>query len=284
MSHNKEIKLIVTDMDGTLLSNDKVIPSINIETVHKLHKKNIPVVLCTGRPHFMVHEYLRQLDISSQLISSNGGLVQDIKSNKTIFSSHLELKSLKTIIDFSLERNMDILLYDIDTVYFTEFSKRIEIFHAYNTLATKGGSPSVPCKKIIDNYTDITTGKKKISKILITELHGSDLESANSLLQTLPSVYAVPSMDIVIDVMNAETSKGIAVKKLAEYLNIPLENVLVIGDHKNDVSMLSTAGFSACMKNGDEEAKKVSQYITSKTNDEGGFSEAVGQFVNLNEE
>ncbi len=279
--NSKKIQLVVSDMDGTLLGTDKLIPPQNIETIRKLQEKNIPVVLCTGRPHFMVNEYLRQLNLETQVIGSNGGFILDVKTKNTIFSSNLEIVSLKKIVDFSMENNIDFLLYDETTVYYTEISKRIEIFHTYNDIAVAGGSERVPCLNVKDHYNDIIAGKKNISKILVTELEKGDLEKMHALLNTLPAVYAVPSMDIVIDIMNGNVSKGNAVKKLSDHLKIPLANVLVVGDHKNDVSMLSIAGYSACLVNGAEEAKKSAQYITKLTNDEAGFSEAISYFEDL---
>ncbi len=279
MNINKNIKLIVSDMDGTILGNNKQLPSENIKAVKMLQEYNIPVVLCTGRPHFMVQEYMRQLNLSTQIISSNGALIYDISTDSPVFSSNLDLTSLKNICEFATDNEIDFLLYDETTVYYTQRSKRIEIFHAYNEIAAKGGSKKVPCVLLEEQYNDIISGKRNISKILVTELKKGDLTKTNEFLKTIPSIYAVPSMDIVIDIMNANVSKGNAVKKLSKHLSIPLENILVIGDHKNDVSMLSVAGFSASMANGHQEAKNSAQFITTKTNDDAGFAEAVHHFV-----
>lgn len=281
MTKATEIKLVVTDMDGTLLGSDKKISLKNIKTISTLNAKNIPLVLCTGRPHFMVDEYIRQLNLTTPLISSNGALIQELQNEKIIFKRYFSVQTIKRITDFCLAEHLDFLMYDEANVYFVEFSQRIQLFDIYNKIAQEGGSPKIPLKNMQENYNAIISGDLNITKVLISKHKEDDLKKSWNFLDSMNDIYAVPSMDTVIDIMPTGISKGEALKKVAEYLSIPLSHILVIGDHKNDVSMLSIAGFSACLANGEKEALQTAQYITTKNNDEAGFSEAVAHFISL---
>lgn len=81
-----------------------------------------------------------------------------------------------------------------------------------------------------------------------------------------------------LELLNSEVNKGYALKQLCQRLNIMPENVIAIGDEKNDISMFDFAGTAICMKNGNPEAKEAANYFTAANNDD-GIAKALKKFV-----
>ena len=133
---------------------------------------------------------------------------------------------------------------------------------------------------IVDDYQDIAL-KKEVKQIFIT---GPDFNKMNDLRNYILSLEDVKIVNESIcfkvnnpldkkefwfSVASKTTSKGEAIKFLANYLNVPLENVFAYGNDYNDVSMFEVAGTSICPENSDEEIKKMVDEITSSNDDEG---------------
>ncbi len=276
------IKLIITDMDGTFLNSASSVPSQNAQTIKKLREKHIPVIFCTGRPVSIVDEYIRQSGASAIVIGCNGAVIQDTTSGKVLYGKFFKKNTVKKIVDFCLSKRMDCLAYtDTGDVFFSDTSERVNIFRNYNIRAVQGKSTPVSLFPMESEKQRLFS--MKISKVLVTGNSDEDLPHTWRFLENIKDICAVPSMQNVIDIMTKGVSKGKAVKKTAQLLHIPLSEICVVGDNKNDISMFKTVPMAVCMANGDKEAKKFAKYVTKKTNDEGGSLEAgsyaIGKYI-----
>lgn len=275
-NENRKIRLLVTDMDGTFLNSSSEIPQSNIDTVLRLKKHDIPTVICTGRPVSFVRKFVHQSGVSSTVISCNGAVIADAFSGEVFYSQNLAVAIVKRIVKFFLSKNIDCLAYtDTGVILFSENSERINAFRAYNETLSSDIEPA-PLLPLEKNTDILFSGKT--CKILVTVKTEEERSIAYDFLNNEKDVYIVPSGRNLIDIMTKNISKGVGVKKLAQKLNIPLEQVCVAGDNKNDISMFEVAGMAVCMSNGDESAKKIATVITKKTNDDGGFCE-IEEFI-----
>lgn len=275
--------LIVTDLDGTFLTDEKTVPQKNIQAIKSLKNIGVSVFFCTGRPISFVEKYVKSAGASSLVIGGNGAIIRNIFTGESIFQQCFEKETQKRVLEFCFAQGFDTLAYTPNgDVYFSNESKRVRVFTEYNDSLQDSSISKVrlfPLKKLMENVDSVP-----IYKVLVTErpigsqidvVRKNDLEYLNHFLETMSAVYAVPSMADVVDIMSQGVSKGKAVVKLAEHLAVPLSKVGVIGDNKNDISMFQIAGKSVCMSNGNEEAKKMADWITSDSNDEAGFAEAI---------
>lgn len=274
---------IVTDLDGTLLTDEKGLPQKNVQAIKSLKRLGVPVFFCTGRPISFVEKYVRLAGASSLVIGGNGAIIRNIFTGETVFQQCFEKETQKNLLEFCFAQGFDALAYGTDgTVFFSKESRRVRVFLEYNDSLQDGSVSKVklfPLEAVMENMDSVP-----IYKVLVTErpigaqgdvARKNDLERLNHFLGTMPAVYAVPSMAGVMDIMPQAVSKGKAVVTLAEYLRVPLSMVGVIGDNQNDISMFQIAGTSVCMSNGSEDAKKMAQWVTADTNNEAGFAEAV---------
>ena len=275
------ISLVVTDMDGTFLTTNQRLLNENIKKIDILKDQGIPVIFCTGRPIPFVIKYLQQTNILPIVIGNNGAVVQNVITGEYIATSWFEKDLLKELLSFCQKESLDCLAYTVEgIIYFSKESKRIQVFIDYNNSIDSKKTPLIKLLPLEHNVK--TVGNSKICKILITKKNPQDLEKVVKFLTNCTNVYAVSSMENVIDIMPQNVSKGTAIENLAQYLHIPLKKIGVIGDNKNDISMFEKVRFSVCMANGNQEAKNGASYVTKKTNDEAGFAEAIDWLLNYN--
>lgn len=275
---------IVTDLDGTFLTDEKKVPEKNIQAIKSLKSIGVPVFFCTGRPISFVEKYVKLADAPPLVIGGNGAIIRNIFTGESIFQQCFEQETQKRLLEFCYGQGFDTLAYGPDgNVYFSKESDRVRVFTEYNDSLQDSSVSKVnlfPLEELMEKLDSVP-----LYKVLVTERvfdnqtqnvgEKKDLNRLSDFLGTLTDVYAVPSMADVIDIMSQGVSKGNAVKHLAEYLKVPLNKVGVVGDNQNDIPMFQIAGKSVCMCNGNEDAKKEANWITTDTNNEAGFAEAI---------
>ncbi|MBP3710797.1 MAG: HAD family hydrolase [Treponema sp.] len=276
MSDDTKVQLVVSDLDGTFLADDKSVPPENISAVQLLKERGMQFTFCTGRPVAMIAAYMKQAGVTLPVIGCNGGFIYDAQQKNVLMAHTFEAEIVRTLVAYSFLHELDFLAYTAETVFYSPNSKRVEVFRAYNERARETGCEEASLTVIAD-ATQLVS--ERITKILITELHGNDLQHMAQFLQHVPTIECVPSTADVLDIMPAGVTKGGAVKQLAEHLGVALQNVCVFGDTTNDISMLECAGVSVCMANGTDDAKRAAAHVTTRTNNNGGFAEGVRQFV-----
>jgi Cof subfamily protein (haloacid dehalogenase superfamily) len=270
------IKLVVTDLDGTFLNDSRMITGRNLDAVRELARNNIAFSFCTGRPVAMTKAFIKQADIRIPVIGCNGALIYDPENNSTLFSRVFPAELFSVLTEYCLSCGFDYLAYTADTVYYSAGSRRIDVFRKYNQHAQRAGC--IPAVLKLTGSADSIL-HEKVTKILVTELHGTDLEKMAAFLSGIRGVVCAPSMTGVLDIMPEGVSKGSGVRCLADHLGIHMDNVCVFGDNTNDVSMMQCAGTPVCMANGTEDARKAASFVTGKTNNESGFAEWIFRYL-----
>lgn len=273
-----KIKLVVSDLDGTFLTDEKTVTNENLLACEALRKNNIAFSFCTGRPVQMFETYAKEARVSVPVIACNGAFVYDLRERKPIFEKRIPRDVFLAIAAFSLKNKMDFLAYTGEKIFYVKWSERISVFLNYQAYAAKKTKDLKPRNDLtmFENLFEIEN--ERVIKILITESHGNDLPVMSEFLKTLSGISFVPSMSNVLDIMAEGVSKGNGVAMLANYLHIPLSHVCVFGDEENDVSMMKRAKFSVAMKNGSAGVKKAARFLSEKTNNESAFADVIAKF------
>ena len=254
---NKTQLLILIDIDGTLKHSDGSI-SERAEKVIKKHKeKGNIVVLCTARPRYYTLKISKQLGIDEYLISSNGSEVSDTKQNINIWVSYINPDICKNILNDSLKINIRTLFVSNNTEYVTQF--------------TRNNS------QILIDHTNLNiVSQEKIKQIMIIS---DDLNKLKNFHLNILKKYKIKIVDSSLkkkkdnyfSIISKNSSKGVALLKLANYLNIPFENTIAIGNDNNDLSMIRVAGVGVSVANATSDLKKSADLII-KSNDEDGVA------------
>ena len=289
------IKLIASDMDGTLLNHNHKIPKENVELINYAKNQGIEFIVATGRAYYEALPALNEENINCDVISFNGGIVYD-KNGNIISITPMLPKDLYYTIEILKSFDISYQLYTKNTIY----TKSIETdINAYiDLIRSNGYDPDVEHlraeaqQKLDVGYIteveniELYLNEKENPPIKIIAISNdiSKLENAAKLLSENKSISVTSSGANNIEIMHKNATKGEALKEIAKIYGINLENAVAIGDNLNDQAMLDIVGYSVAMKNGNTILKEQAKYVTEKTNSEGGVADTIFKLIEENNE
>lgn len=265
----RDIKLIVTDMDGTFL-NSKHEVSPDFPVVYKeLKKRNILFVPASGRQMPGITQYFEGIENEMGFIAENGGYV--IYKNEELFADHLEQKFIIEIIEKVREipGAKAVLSAKKSAYYETDDPGFADFLSQYYTTNKK-----------VDDLTKVSNDS--IFKIAIYHPDGSEKNIYPHLKK-----FEAYNLEIVVsgqhwlDVMNKDINKGKAVEKLQNLLNILPSQTMSFGDYMNDIQMLENSKYSYAMENAHPSVKEVACY-ESGSNDDFGVLKTIKDYLDSN--
>lgn len=266
-------KILFTDLDGTLLDNNRNITPKNREYIKKALNAGHQIVITSGRPLASVKLIALELELDSEgcyAIASNGGVLYDCGNDKIIKQTTMSKEFIKPLFEEAHKQDIHIHTYTDDNVICEE--DRIEIHWYENEI-------NVPAI-IVDNAYDYM--QTNPVKIILLDLNNYD-KLKNFQQKMLPftkgKLETLFSNTKILEYCPLGVSKGQAVTELCEKLNIPLENTVSAGDAENDIPLIKAAHIGCCMKNGFDNVKAVADYITKADNNNSGFAEIIEKFI-----
>ena len=280
------IKLIASDMDGTLLNSDHKIPKENIELIKFAQKNGIQFVVATGRAYYEALPALNDENIKCDVISFNGGIIYD-KTGNIINITPMKLKDLYYTIEILKSLEISYQLYTKNTIYTNSIETDIT---AYIDLIRANGEE--PNEQHLRQEARNRLALGYITEVDNIELYlnqennpaikvigiSNDLEKlkhATELLSGNDNISVTSSGANNVEIMDKKATKGEALKIVADIHDINLKNAIAIGDNLNDQAMLDIVEYSIAMKNGNKELQNNAKFITEKTNSEGGVADSV---------
>lgn len=287
------IKLIASDMDGTLLNHNHKIPKENVKLINFAKNQGIEFVVATGRAYYEALPALNEENINCDVISFNGGIVYD-KNGNIISITPMLPKDLYYTIEILKSFNISYQLYTKNTIYTTSIETDINAY--IDLIRSNGYEPDVEHlraeaqQKLEVGYIteveniELYLNEKENPPIKIIAISNdiSKLENAAKLLSENTSISVTSSGANNIEIMHKNATKGTALKEIAKIYGINLENAVAIGDNLNDQAMLDIVGYSVAMKNGNIKLKEQAKYVTEKTNSEGGVADTIFKLIEQN--
>lgn len=260
------IKLIASDMDGTLLNDRKELPQDFFEVLDRLEQRGIKFTVASGRTydavaHLFPEEYRSKLDF----ICDNGANV--IHEGKQVSLTPLDRNTFEQLVKACDEiGGLRVLVCASKGTYHLdadpEFSAEIARFYKNH----------FPC----DNLLDIDD---TIYKLAVCDPQGTEKRAKPAIDAIFGDRLNVQvSGPIWMDVMGAGVSKGSALKNLSEILGIDRADTMAFGDFSNDADMLRYAGWSFAMENGHQDVKKIARFL-ARSNNESGVTRAIRQYA-----
>ena len=259
------IKLIATDIDGTILIPEKQFTQGVKACIKKLRDAGVKVVLVTGRMNAAAKLVAKELDLNTPVISYQGGLVNE--NGNILYERYLTEDESEKIIAWAHSENIHINLYNNDILYSEEDNYEIQRYSARQKV-----------QYVVKPFSEIK--KDKVNKILAIDYNNSErISQYEKELQTIfPELYIVKSTPYFLEFSNPEGSKYCAVNFLQQYWGIKKEETLAIGDQNNDIALLEAGGLKIAMGNASEGLKSIADYITDTVEND-GFVKAIDKFV-----
>ncbi|MBU2998183.1 Cof-type HAD-IIB family hydrolase [Cellulophaga baltica] len=260
-----QIKMVVTDMDGTLLNSNHEVSNRFFELYEELKKRNILFVAASGRQYHSIVDKLATIKDEIIVVSENGGYAK--QNENEIVLTHLPSDAKDEIIKtLSNHSNMYPVLCAKDSAYLLgnspEFVEKTKEYYAKYEL--------------IDNLYDFDGD---IVKVAIYHFESSEkyIYPAVSYLQDQLKVKI--SGQNWVDISSNDANKGFALEKVMKLNNIQPHELLVFGDYNNDIEMLELADYSFAMENAHPNVIKTANYKTT-SNDNYGVERILEQLIN----
>lgn len=263
----KHIKLVASDLDGTLLNKNKEITPRLFEALKKLDELGIYFVPSTGRPFGTVPKTIKELPFLKYVITSNGAAIYDAMEQKNIIENYLTPEAVDAVI--AIAKDLPVI-----TEYFIE-GKAYIAKKVYDDLSPFDLTESHEfyiknSRTPVENFWEEM--KKNNTVLENINLVFKDMELRKEIWDRLKalglaSVTAATTKNIEITSLYA--TKAQALEKLCEVLGFNRENVLAMGDGDNDMPMIQFAGIGVAMANGEEHIKQAADIIADDCNDFG---------------
>ncbi|WP_339226327.1 Cof-type HAD-IIB family hydrolase [Oceanobacillus sp. FSL K6-2867] len=283
------MKLIASDLDGTLLNEEGVVSEENMAAVQKAIDHGIRFVVATGRSYDAANTPLKQAGITCPIISLNGAvaytedkqLIRTIPMDKSVAKQVLEVcREADMYLEFFTNNG----IYSVSKEYFLEVL--VDIMKSANPNASEEEIREkaelrfqAEPVEFIQDYDEIFAIENiEIYKILAFSLDKEKLVSARAQLNGAAGMAITSSGDINLEFNHQDAQKGIALKHLAGNMGIDMADVMALGDNWNDESMLRSAGRGVAMGNASDEIKALCDYET-KANYDHGVAYAVEEML-----
>ncbi len=269
---NNPYKLLVVDIDGTLLNKDRTISAEDKKALTRAGDLGIQVSLSTGRVVKACLGIINQLSLDGYHMFFDGALVSSPEGEE-IYVEPISEELVRQMVEFVHRNEMNIDFYSV-THFFVERESwisdiRRQFFGLQPTLVDFS---RLWRKERIIKGTLVVRSAEERAKADSLCLHFK-----GSLNFSWTKTPAYPEIDF-INVLAPDVSKGKALEALASYLGIALTEVIAIGDGGNDISLLSKVGLAIAMGNAVNEVKAVADYVTLDV-DHNGVAEAINKFL-----
>lgn len=251
------VKLVVSDMDGTLLNSKGEVSALFFKLFKKLQLQNIIFCAASGRQYNSIVDKLSSIKNDIYVIAENGGVAK--KGAEVLILKALETeKVIKVIPILRSIKDTNIVLCSQNTAYIeSKDDKFVELFQEY-----------YHSFKIVDDLVEVA---KKIPILKIAVYHFTSSEDfIYPEIKYLKEDYLLKiSGQNWLDISDQQANKGNALRAVQKLLNVSKEETMVFGDYHNDIEMLQEASFSFAMGNAHKDITEIAKYATKSNNDFG---------------
>jgi len=262
-------KMLVLDLDDTLLDDDYKISQRNKDALKKAQEQGVYVVLASGRPTAAMMNFACELELGtygSFIISFNGGMVTNVKDQEVIFERSLTKEEIHDLHDFSKAHKVDIITYLDGHIVSERRSKYIDI----------------EIKLTGMNHREVSSFKSAVDSSAVKCILLEDpayLKSVEAKLREAhPDMSVAISKPFFLEVMPQGIDKAASIAFLAKRLGINREEIIAVGNAGNDVTMIEYAGLGVWVSNVAPELRSRADVIVASNNDD-GVAEVVERFI-----
>lgn len=257
----KNVKLIASDLDNTLLLDDGSLPDDFYDLVKKLYENNVIFCPASGRPYSSLKKMFSPVLDQVVCIADNGGNVKF--KDETIFLSHLSQEEIKRFLDFTYENTNGIpVLMTPGKTYIPNEGK------AYHMVL--GGF--IADLEYVDDLYEI---EDNFNKFTIYFPDKTSIQKSDELYKPIfgDDYDITTGDDYFIDIMENNVNKGRAIIEIGNKFGITTDEMMAFGDHLNDKAMVETAYFGYCVANANERLKEIARFETLSNTEEGVIRE-----------
>lgn len=268
-----QIKMLVLDLDGTLLRTDKTVGPRTIQALHAAHDRGVAIVLNSGRMTAAMEPTEERIGIDCHIIAYNGATATSPKAEgrKCLFAKPLNLEIARELAVIARERRLQFNYYRDELVYSEDYP---EVRPYREIYWTRTHSPFRFVERIED-HMDVPP--LKVLFVVSPEMREAMFEELtprfgrrSNMTRTDPEY---------LEFLHPEVDKGVGVKGLCDAMKIPLSAVMAVGDGDNDGPMVACAGWGVAVRDARESVLKVAAAQTEADCDHDAVAEAIERWI-----
>lgn len=267
------MKILFSDLDGTLLNNQSKVSDYSIEVLHRMTGAGHKLVLASGRPLGSILEvkHLAGLDMPGVYVTANNGsVIYDCDTDVIIYTDPVPMDRVRKIWDTALSMDVHIQTYTDDSIVTLRQDKEIDKYTikihipVIYTDRPEDVLIHAPAKMLAIELTDYDKLERFRQKVLGE--HGDVLDA----------LYSEPEY---LEIYSKSAGKGAALTWLCNHLGVPVNDSYAAGDAMNDISMIEAAGHGIVMCNADESVQAHADIVTKYSNDEDGLAKVIEEEI-----
>lgn len=269
------IKLIVTDMDGTLLDDDHAtVPRRNIDALRAASKRGVKLALASGRTWSLLLGAQEQLGCLDYALLANGAAVWDVAVGKSIYDNTIPNDLALAITEVLQREGLAFEVY-CDGQGYVRASDREKIL---DDCLSPAFARYFDAHTIYPETIAQALAGRSVEKFDVLYVPDEKRQLVQAEVEALGPVSLTQALRYNMEFNAVGVNKGVGVQALAEHLGLGADEVMAFGDAANDLELLSWAGWSFAMENGTEEAKAAAKYPAGRNSD-AGVAQAVEKYV-----
>ncbi|WP_413364990.1 Cof-type HAD-IIB family hydrolase [Lysinibacillus sp. 3P01SB] len=258
--------LIVLDLDGTLLTDDKTISPYTKSILAKAREAGHQVMIATGRPFRASQLYYKELDLITPIVNFNGAFIHHpLNRSWETMHSPISMSVVHDVVDSVNKFQYENLIAEvIDDVYLhNENEELLNVFNMGNPRVTTGNLKLTLHEDPTSLLIQANEHNVPIIRKHLEDVHAELIEHRK---------WGAPFP--IIEIVRKGLSKAVGVSKIAHEFEIPQDRIIAFGDEDNDLEMIDYAGIGVAMSNAIDELKSVAKEITLSNNEDG-----IGKFL-----
>jgi hypothetical protein len=267
--------LVAIDIDGTLLDSQNNVSSSLFPLFREVEARGTGITLISGRPALTVAPLMRDLALVLPYVSSGGAYIADLETGAVIAAFNLQREEVQALAGLGREVGAGLIAMEAQRIFYEGSIEKFRLAHENVDISLKNLEK---IKTDITQVDDVVQASPTPLKFTISDLPEVLARVEEKVRASDLPIYTTYSSPVYLEATSAQANKGTALQRLARYLNIPLERVLVIGDSPNDLSMFGVAGTAVAMGNASPDVKSAAHLI-APTNDEDGVAWVLRELV-----
>jgi len=260
-------RLIAMDLDDTLLTDELTVSAKTRDAMARALAQGVKLTIATGRMFASAKQTAEQVGLNVPIITYQGSLIRNLLDEQVLYERAVPADAARKLYDFTRERGLHLQTFIHDKLY--AFNEGPKLF-AY---AKQSNIPY----QVVSNFDDLPEGSH--TKLIIID-EPEKLDALMPVLRPLlgDEVHMTKSKANFLEFIHPEGTKGHALRFLAAYFGIPMEETIAMGDAWNDREMIEAAGLGVAMANGVPALREIADYVTL-SNNEDGVAHVLEKFV-----
>lgn len=259
-------RMVVTDLDGTLLNSQKQVSDGNAQAIMKLKDHDVVFVMATGRSDVMTKSYTRQLKNADIVIGCDGAVIRNVRTGQILYEDHISSETCHKTFEICRKYGLQYYVFAKDELVSDDpRNERFLIHQKFNQTVEKEEQIPMQVVDDLDQYVK----EHMIYKIVVSHDDTHYLDEVAKVVKQETDADAIRSGKRVLAVKAKGVSKAEAIKKLAQILEISIEDIIAFGDEVNDIEMLTLVGLGIAMENADDVVKEAADRIAGNNDQDG---------------